>query len=99
MFAAVILRLIRNRQRSAEDIRNKQIASGVSPVAIDRDQLVKNIRNMKRGIAMFAIFLGCGLLTTQGGPLLPRAVGAGVDVFFLSASLCKFSSIRFAKRN
>jgi hypothetical protein len=82
---AVIFPLIRNRQRSAEDIRKIQMASGVSPEALDRDQCVKNIRNMKRLIAMFAIFLGYGMLTTQGGPLLPRAVGASVDVFLLAA--------------
>jgi predicted secreted protein len=82
---AVIFQLIRNRQRSAEDIRKKQVASGVSPEALDRDQCVRNIRNMKRLIAMFAIFLGYGMLATQGEPLLPRAVGAGVDVFFLAA--------------
>src|ERR1700691_3317618 len=82
---AVIFPLIRNWQRSTEDIRKKQIASGVSAEALDRDQCVKNIRNMKRLIAMFAIFLGYGMLTTQGGPLLPRAVGAGFDIFLLTA--------------
>lgn len=82
---AVSFRLIRNRQRSAEDIRKKQIASGISLEALDRNQCIGNIRNMKRLIAMFAIFLGYGMLTTQGEPLLPRAVGATIDVLLLAA--------------
>jgi predicted secreted protein len=81
---AVLFPVIRNHQRSAEDTRNKQIASGVAPEALDRDQCVKNIRNMKRLIAMFAIFLGYGILTTQGEPLLPRVVGAGIDILLLT---------------
>jgi predicted secreted protein len=86
MFAA-LFPLIRSRQRSAEDIRRKQIASGVPAELLDRDRCVRNIRSMKRLIAVFAVLLGYGVLTTQGQPLLPRAVGAAVDVFFLAACL------------
>ncbi len=93
---AVLFPVIRNWQRSAEDNRNKAIARGVAPEAIDRDQCVKNIRSMKRLIAMFAIFLGYGMLTTQGEPLLPRVVGAGVDVLLLTGLIS--SLIRSQKK-
>jgi hypothetical protein len=68
MFAS-LFPLIRSRQRTAET------------ETLDRDRCVRNIRNMKRLIAVFAVLLGYGVLTTQGEPLLPRAVGAAVDVF------------------
>jgi hypothetical protein len=84
MFAAAFS-LIRSRQRSAEDIRRKQIASGVPAEALDRERCVRSIRSLKRLIAMFATFLGYGLLATWDEPLLPRAAGAAVDVFFLAA--------------
>ena len=95
MFAA-LFRLIRSRQRSAEGIRRKQIASGVPAASLDRDRCVRNIRSMKRLIVGFAVLLGYGLLTTQGQPLLPRAVGAAVDVFFLAA--CAQSLMRSQKK-
>lgn len=95
MFSA-LFRLIRSRQRSAEDIRRKQIASGVPATSLDRDQCVRNIRTMKRLIGVFAVFLGYGLLATQGQPLLPRAVGAAIDLFFLAA--CAQSLVRSQKK-
>jgi hypothetical protein len=81
---ATLFPLIRSRQRSAER------------EALDRDRCVRNIRSMKRLIVLFAIFLGYGVLTTQGEPMLPRAVGAAVDVCFLAA--CVHSLIRSRKR-
>ena len=81
---ACVFSLIRSRQRSAEDVRRKQIASGVPAEALDRERCVKSIRSLKRLIAMFAVFLGLGILSTWGEPLLPRAAGAAVDVFFLA---------------
>ena len=95
MFAA-FFSLIRSRQRSDEDIRRKQIASGVSTEAVDQDRCVKNIRSMKRLIAVFAVLLGYGLLTTQGSPLLPRFAGAAFDVFILAA--CIHSLMRSQKK-
>ena len=95
MFAA-IFRLIRSRQRSAEDVRRKQIARGVPAALLDRDECVRNIRSMKRLIAVLAVLLGYGLLATQGQPLLSRAVGAAVDVFFLAA--CGRSLMRSQKK-
>lgn len=88
--------LIRSRQRSAKDTRTKQIASGVTTEALDRDQCVKNIRSMKKLIAVFAILLVYGVLATQGDPLLPRTVGISVDVFFLVA--CTYSLIRSQRK-
>lgn len=84
---AVLYRFIRLQQLSAEDVRKKQIASGVSPEAIDRDRCIKNIRGVKRLIAVFAVLLGYGLLSTQGAPLLPRTIGASIDVFFLAVCI------------
>jgi hypothetical protein len=72
MFASTYA-LIRSRQRSAVK------------EPFDRDQCVRSIRWTKRLIALFAVLLGFGVLTTQGEPLLPRVVGASVDVFFLAA--------------
>jgi hypothetical protein len=86
MFASLFT-LIRSRQRSAEDIRKKQIASGVPTEALDRERCVRSIRSLKRLIAVFAVFLGYGMLATRGEPLLPPAVGATVDVFFLAVCL------------
>jgi hypothetical protein len=80
MFASLFV-LIRSRQRGAEAFRRQQLSDGISTDALDRDRCVKNIRSMKRLIAAFAVFLGYGLLSTQGQPLLPRLVGAAVDVF------------------
>lgn len=82
MFAAVFA-LIRSRQRSVEAARKQQLAQGASADALDRDRCIKSIRSMKRLIAAFAIFLGYGLITTQGQPWLPRLVGATFDVFIL----------------
>jgi predicted secreted protein len=93
---AVLFSLIRSRQRSDEDIRRKQIASGVSTVVLDQDKCVKNIRSMKRLIAVFVVLLGYGLLTTQGGPLLPRFAGAAFDVFLLA--MCIHSLMRSQKK-
>ena len=62
----------------------QQLAQGASADAIDRDRCVKNIRSMKGLIAAFTIFLGYGLITTQGQPWLPRLVGATFDVFILA---------------
>ncbi len=95
MFAAIFV-LIRSRQRGAKDLREKQISDGVSTDALDRDRCVKNIRSMKRLIAAFAVFLGYGLLSTQGKPLLPRLVGAAVDVFILA--VCAQLLFRSRKR-
>jgi predicted secreted protein len=95
MFAAVFP-LIRSRQRSAEETRKKEVDGGVPADAIDREQCVRTIRSLKKLIAVFAVFLGYGLLATRGGPLLPRAVGAAVDVFFLAAFV--HSLIRAQKR-
>lgn len=95
MFAAVFF-LIRSRQRSAEDIRRKQIASGVPAEAIDREQYLRAIRSLKKLIAVFAVFLACGLLVSWGEPLMPRAIGASVDVFFLAAFV--YSLMRAQKR-
>lgn len=93
---AMIFGLTRARQRSASDFRRQQIAQGASADALDRDRCVKNIRSMKRLIAAFAIFLGYGLLTTRGQPLLPRLVGAMVDVVILGA--CAHTLFRSKKR-
>jgi len=95
MFASIFV-LLRSRQRGAKDFRDKQISDGVSTAALDRDQCVKNIRSMKRLIAMFAVFLGYGLLSTQGMPVLPRIVGAAVDVFILA--VCAQLLFRSRKR-
>jgi len=93
---AFVFRLIRSRQRSAEDLRKKQIAGGVPIEALDRERCVRSIRSLKRLIAMFAVFLGYGLISTWGGPLLPRAVGAIVDVVILAA--CAHALIRAQKQ-
>ena len=93
---AFVFRLIRLRQRSAEDVRKKQITSGVPIEALDRERCVRSIRSLKRLIAAFAVFLGYGLLATWGGPLLPRAVGATVDVVILAA--CVHALIRAQKQ-
>jgi len=93
---AFLFRLIRSQQRSAEDVRKKQIASGVPIEALDRERCVRSIRSLKRLIAMFAVFLGYGLLATRGGPLLPRAVGATVDVVILAA--CVYALMRAQKQ-
>jgi hypothetical protein len=66
------------------------------PAALGRDQCVRSIRSLKRFIAMYAIFLACGILATQGGPLLPRAVGATIDILILAA--CAQSLVRLQKR-
>ncbi|MGC2502067.1 MAG: hypothetical protein WA419_17845 [Silvibacterium sp.] len=95
MFAS-LFGLIRSRQRSAEDVRRNKIASGVPTEALDRDRCIKNIRSMKRLIAVFAVLLGYGVLATQGDPLLPRAVGASVDIFCLTA--CVHSLMQSKKR-
>lgn len=81
---AILVPLIRSRQRTAET------------EVLDRDRCVRNIRNMKRSIVLFAVFLVYGMLTTQGEPLLPRAVGAAFDVCILAA--CVHSLIRWQKR-
>ncbi len=94
-FVAVFA-LIRSRQRSAEDIRKKQIANGVPADAIDREQCVKAIRSLKKLIPVFAVFLAWGLLASWGEPLMPRAIGASVDVFFLAAFV--YSLMRAQKR-
>jgi len=91
-----VFRLIRARQRSAEDIRKKQIANGVPIQALDRERCVRSIRSLKRLIAAFAVFLAYGLVATWGGPLLPRAVGATVDVVILAA--CVHALIRAQKQ-
>jgi hypothetical protein len=93
---AFIFRLIRSLQRSAEDVRKKQIASGVPIEALDRERCVRSIRSLKRLIAAFAVFLGYGLLATRGGPLPPRAVGATVDVAILAA--CVHALMRAQKQ-
>lgn len=93
---AMLFTLIRSRQRSAEETRRKQIANGVPAEAVDRDQCVRNIRSMKKLIGVFAVLLVYGLLSTQGDPLMPRAIGAAVDVFFLAAFL--HSILRSQKR-
>jgi hypothetical protein len=80
---AVFFSLIRLWQRSVEDFRREQIASGVPTEAIDQDRCVKNIRAMKKLIAAFSVLLGYGVLTTQGGPLLPRSVGAAFNLLIL----------------
>jgi len=64
MFAS-FFPLIRSRQRSAQNIRRKQIADGVPVEALDRDRCVRNIRSMKRLIVAFAVLLGYWVLTTQ----------------------------------
>jgi hypothetical protein len=51
---------------------------------------------MKRLIAAFVVFLGYGLLSTQGQPLLPRLVGAAVDVFILA--VCAHSLFQSRKK-
>jgi predicted secreted protein len=93
---AVLYRFIRSQQRVAEDIRRNQIASGVPPQAIDRDRCITNIRGMKRLIAVFAVFLGFGLFSTQGEAVMPRTIGATVDVFFLA--VCVQSLMRSQKK-
>ena len=95
MFASIFV-LIRSRQQGAKDFRDKQISDGVSTAALDRDRCVKNIRSMKRLIVAFVVFLGYGLLSTQGQPLLPRLVGAAFDVFILA--VCAQSLFRSRKR-
>jgi hypothetical protein len=91
---AVLFPLIRSWQRSAEDVRRAQIASGASSETID--QCMKNIRSMKRIIVMFAVFLGYGLWATQGDPLLPRFIGAAFDLLILA--VCINSLIRSQKK-
>ena len=93
---AVFYRSIRSQQRVAEDFRRNQIASGVPPEAVDRDRCIKNIRGMKKLIAVFAVLLGYGLLSTKGAPLMPRTIGAAIDVFFLA--VCVQSLMRSQKR-
>jgi len=89
MFAS-IYPLLRSRQKSSEDSRTKQIASGIPAEEIDRERCVKNIRSMKRLIALFAVLLGYGILTTHDDPLLPRATGAAIDLFLLAAFIHSF---------
>lgn len=93
---AVLYRFVRSQQRVAEDDRRNKIASGIPPAAIDRDRCIKNIRSMKRLIAVFAVLLGYGLLSTQGAPVMPRTIGAAVDVVFLA--VCVQSLMRSQKR-
>jgi len=95
MFASIFV-LLRSRQRGAKDFRDKQISDGVSTAALDRDRCVKNIRSMKRLSVAFVVFLGYGLLSTQGKPLIPRLVGAAFDVFILA--VCAQSLFRSRKR-
>jgi peptidoglycan/LPS O-acetylase OafA/YrhL len=94
--SAAIFFLVRSRQRSVEDLRAKQIASGASAEAIDRDRCINSIRSLKRLIAVFAILLIYAVFATQGGPLLPRAVGAGFDALIVAA--CIYSLVRWQRR-
>jgi hypothetical protein len=93
---AVFFQFIRSRQRAAEDAERKQIASGVPPEEVDRDRCIRNIRSMKRLIAVFAILLGYGLVSSQGAPPLSRTMGAAVDV--LLVAVCVHSLVRSQKR-
>jgi FtsH-binding integral membrane protein len=95
MFAAIYL-VVKSRQRSAEDHRRKQIASGIPAETIDRDRCVKGIRSLKRLTILFAVLLIYGIYATQGGPLLPRATGAGFDVFVVAC--CLYSIVRCQRR-
>lgn len=95
MFAS-LFSVVRSRQRSAEGIRRKQVDDGIPAYKLDRDRCIKNIRSMKGLIAMFAVFFGYGMLSTQGKPLLPRAVGATVDLAILSS--CVLSLFRSQKK-
>lgn len=95
MFAAIFL-LVRSRQRSTEDFRRRQIASGIPAETLDRDRCVKNIRGLKRLAVLFAVLLIYGIYATQGDPLLPRAAGAGFDVFVVAACVC--SIVRWQRK-
>jgi hypothetical protein len=95
MFSAVLL-LIRARKRSDEDFRREQIAKGIPAETLDRERCVRNIRSLKRSTALFAVLLIYGTFATRGGPLLPRAVGAGFDIFIVAA--CVYSIARWQKR-
>jgi predicted secreted protein len=92
----VLFPLIRSRQRSTEDDRKKQIASGFPVEVIEQDRCVKNIRNMKRLIAVLIFLIGYGILTTQGSPLLPRAAGATFYLFMLV--VCILSLMKSQKK-
>jgi hypothetical protein len=95
MFAAFFI-LIRSRQRSAEALRRQQIANGVSVDIVDRDRCQKNIRSTKWLIVAFGVLLAYGLLTTHGKPLLPRLVGAAVDLAIIA--VCAHTLSRSKKR-
>lgn len=93
---AAFYALIKSRQRADKDLRAKQIASGVPAEAIDRDRYIKNIRAMKRLIALFVVLFIYGTLESRGAPLLPRAAGASVDLLILAG--CARSLIRSQRR-
>lgn len=95
MFGAFFI-LLRSKQRSDKEAREKKIANGIAPEALDRDECIKNIRAMKIGIAMWVVVLAYGLFTTQGDPLLPRVAGGGFDLFLLV--VCARALIRSRKR-
>lgn len=94
MYAAFFL-VIRSYQRKRKEFRLQQIASGVPAELLDRDRCIKNIRSLKRFIALFAVLLIYGILATRGGPLLGRTAGVGFDVFILVA--CVISLVRSQK--
>ena len=83
MFSAIVL-LIRASQRLAEELRREQIAKGIPTQTLDRDRCVKSIRSLKGLAALFAALLIYGTFATQGGPLVPRAAGAGFDIFIMT---------------
>ncbi len=89
-----LFRLIRSRQRSDQENRKTQIASGVPTKTLDREQCVRNIRIMKRLAFVFAILFACVLLPTQGDALLPRLAGASFDLALLVGCLVSLTRSR-----
>jgi hypothetical protein len=67
-----------------------QVSTGESAEIADdatRGKFRKRIRNLKFGVAVFALVFVYALWETRGGPWLPRLVGATINLLFQAAMI------------
>jgi hypothetical protein len=81
--AIVVLTLILSRASSEGHAARELAKDGVSSVA--RKKILRNVRNYKIVIAVMPVLFAYALWSTMGDPLLPRIIGAAINIAITSA--------------
>ncbi|MEO6910037.1 MAG: hypothetical protein ABI158_03845 [Edaphobacter sp.] len=81
--AIVVLTLLLSQASSEGHAASELEKDSVSPVA--RKKILRNVRNYQIVIAVMPVLFAYALWSTMGDPLLPRIIGAAINVTITSA--------------